>query len=116
MQPSFTQPSSAHPEYAANPDAANSDPQQQSRREAARLMGKVRTEAKRVAVRRNGRLGGRPKGYRVTDDTRKKISQTKRDKAKQENAKQEGVPLLPKNAASEAQAGEVGDVSKNLPK
>jgi hypothetical protein len=44
------------------------------RREAARLMGAVRSERKAEAARANGKLGGRPRNHRVSDETRQRIA------------------------------------------
>ncbi len=52
-----------------------------ARREAARLMGQVRTDAKATAARENGKRGGRPKGIPMSDETRRKISEAKRARA-----------------------------------
>ena len=52
-----------------------------ARREAARLMGQVSTEAKTQAARDNGKRGGRPKGMVVSEETRRRISETKRLRA-----------------------------------
>jgi hypothetical protein len=48
------------------------------RREAARLLGRVRSAAKTAAARRNAKRGGRPRGMRLSEETRRKISETKR--------------------------------------
>ena len=52
-----------------------------ARREAARLMGQASTEAKVLAARENGKRGGRPKGMVVSEETRRRISETKRLRA-----------------------------------
>ncbi len=50
-------------------------------REAARLMGQVRTHAKAVAARENGKRGGRPKGIPMTAEARRKISEALRQRS-----------------------------------
>ena len=52
-----------------------------ARREAARLMGRASTETKAQAARENGKRGGRPRGMVVSEETRRKISETKRLRA-----------------------------------
>lgn len=52
----------------------------ETRREAARLMGQAATEAKAKAARENGKRGGRPKGMVVSEETRRKISESRRDR------------------------------------
>ncbi len=52
-----------------------------ARREAARLMGQASTEVKAQAARENGKRGGRPRGMVVSEETRRKISETKRLRA-----------------------------------
>jgi hypothetical protein len=47
-------------------------------KQAARLLGQVRSPRKTQAARLNGRKGGRPRGYRLSTETRLKISLTKR--------------------------------------
>jgi hypothetical protein len=42
-------------------------------REAARRMGQVRSEAKKVSSKANGALGGRPKGTVLSEETKQKI-------------------------------------------
>jgi hypothetical protein len=53
-------------------------PDAETRSEAARLMGAVRSERKASAVRANGKLGGRPKGSTQTEAARQKISEAAR--------------------------------------
>jgi hypothetical protein len=45
------------------------------RREAARLLGRVRSEKKANAARENGKRGGRPRDYVVSEETRRRISE-----------------------------------------
>ena len=49
--------------------------QAELRREAARLLGRVRSERKTIAARENGKLGGRPKDYAVSEDTKRRIAE-----------------------------------------
>jgi len=67
------------------------------RSEAARSMGRARSDAKKAAVRRNGGLGGRPRGYRLSEESRRKISETKRRSGNDPNdmpdAEATGKPL-----------------------
>lgn len=51
-----------------------------ARREAARLLGKATSPAKTAAARANARKGGRPKGIRLSTETKQKISEAKRRK------------------------------------
>lgn len=53
---------------------------EEKRRSAARLMGQANTEAKAQAARENGKRGGRPKGMVVSEETRRKISEAKRQR------------------------------------
>ena len=69
-------------EYAAEPKAVTGVVPKAAASDAARRMGRARTEAKRLAARQNARRGGRPLGYVVSEETRHKISQTKREQAK----------------------------------
>ena len=50
----------------------------ENRHIAAKLLGQAKSEAKAKAARENGKLGGRPKGTVVSDETKRKISETKR--------------------------------------
>ena len=54
------------------------DPDPDARSEAARLLGTIRSERKANAVRENARLGGRPKGMTLTDETRQRIAEAQR--------------------------------------
>lgn len=57
-----------------------------ARKEAARLLGQSRSEAKIRAARENGRKGGRPKGIPVSEETRKKMSESKKTRDARRNA------------------------------
>ena len=48
-------------------------------RQAARILGSTRSLKKAEAVRENGKKGGRPKGYRVSTETRLKQSEAMKD-------------------------------------
>jgi len=65
-------------ESKAGSDLHGSD--SEARREAAKTMGSASTEAKTRAARENAKKGGRPKGMNVSEETRRKISETKRKK------------------------------------
>ena len=49
-----------------------------ARREAARLMGQASTDAKARAAQENGRKGGRPKGIPASEETKRRISESRR--------------------------------------
>lgn len=61
----------------------------EARREAARLMGQASTEAKVKAAQENGKLGGRPKGTPVSEETRRKLSEAKKRRDAERKAQQE---------------------------
>lgn len=50
----------------------------EARSQAARLLGRSKTEAKARAARENGRKGGRPKGIPVSEETRRKMGDSKK--------------------------------------
>lgn len=47
----------------------------ETRSEAARLMGSARTAKKAAAAKVNAVKGGRPKGFIVSEETRRKMSE-----------------------------------------
>ena len=49
-----------------------------TRRLAARMMGQASTNAKAAAARKNGKMGGRPKGIPASEETKRKISESRR--------------------------------------
>jgi DNA invertase Pin-like site-specific DNA recombinase len=65
--------------------------------EAARLLGQIRTVAKADAARSNGKKGGRPKGIPQSEETKRKISETKRS-ARNTMALDQPQPSLPKKS------------------
>lgn len=66
----MTDDEACDPACAESRDPALSD--------AARRMGQSTSDAKTIAARKNGQLGGRPKGMKLSDEVRRKISEGKR--------------------------------------
>lgn len=54
------------------------DEDAETRSEAARVMGQARSEKKAVAVRENGKLGGRPKNIPASDSVKKSVSEAQK--------------------------------------
>jgi hypothetical protein len=66
--------------------------QTDARSEAARLMGRVRSERKTIAARENGRKGGRPEGYKLSEETKQKIGAANRARWEQKRQAEEAQP------------------------
>lgn len=81
----------------SNAGASLHDDDEAARREAARLMGSVRSERKAAAVRENGKKGG---AHEFTEATRAKLRDAqaaRRERERQEReAAEVGIPPAPK--------------------
>jgi hypothetical protein len=62
----------------------------EARSEAARALGSVRSERKAEASRQNATLGGRPKGMKMSEESRRKQSEAAREMWARRKAEKNG--------------------------
>lgn len=98
---------------ASPPPAVSSLPVQPSlravdaalRQEAARAMGQASSEAKRAAVRENGKRGGRPRGSQTTPEAKARMGAAQKQRRIQERAALQGQKSPQENEDQGPQSG-----------
>lgn len=92
-EPKFSNPTPTEDEESAitNEPAQND----KVRSEAARQMGRSRSERKGEAARTNGQKGGRPRGSANAPATRERMKESQKRRRAEEQAASQSSPTLP---------------------